>query len=212
MLDYLNVEKLGKLMKDTAINIPIIDDKGHWGTTTLDTCKHASIPTTPQPCGKSAKSSAQKKETPMRNDINLNLNVDHDYAPAPFNHESEARSHLQSRLYSVGFKHETALEKQFFIREPDGPKTVGEFKERIAKGEFSLDFGDKKDDDKVGYDENIRYVFSWRKPDQKKDRDGFNAAYEKLSEAQTKAGDVINVLPLEKGLEALREFEGWTLQ
>jgi len=178
----------------------------------LDCCEKAAVPCKPSSYDRLRNkiqahkaAQAQKKENTMRNDINVNLDV------AGTSQRNDARDHLIQRIDSIFYAKYSDLSEKFHLNPPKGPKTVGEFKERIEKGLFTLDFGDAKDEAKLSRYNDISHYFSWRTPDTQKDQEGFNAAEKKLEEAKTKATDDIYVLDAEKGLEALREFEAWTL-
>jgi hypothetical protein len=122
-----------------------------------------------------------------------------------YNKELDQKSHLQHRLCDIVEEKIDLLRDKYHLIEPTRPKTLKELKERLAKGEYTID--------NHGYSEDyecrpyLHDFFSWRtvEPDLK----GFEAAREKMEKAKTKVVDQI-YLSYEDGLAALQAFENET--
>jgi len=148
----------------------------------------------------------EHKEKNMRYDNTVSIAV----APAPDagnQTEKEQRRYLRSRLWSISSDKVEDFYKVFRLNDDAQPQTIKELKDRLASGMFVIR---GEDTDKiVGWNSGVNYI-RWRDPAKPEDQDGYDAAMKKLDEARQKAEDEITILPPEKGLEAVRAFEGTT--
>jgi hypothetical protein len=125
-----------------------------------------------------------------------------------YNMEVDQRNHLKRRLDLVYKDKNVALEKQFFIFEPEGPRTKDELTKCLASGGFSINesFFDKKGN--LDRWANPQVAISWRTEATQADMEGYEAAKKLLDKAYTDTKDAIIVKPLTDGLAALQAFEG----
>lgn len=124
----------------------------------------------------------------------------------------EKRRYLSIRLndiYSEKIRKE--LRPTFKMDEPPAPVTVDDFVNRVKAGEFTFPDHIVKEGLEDDSWQKLTHYISWRKPGEKPDEKGFNAAQEKLCKKVTEAHDIIKVLPIEKGYDALKAFESTTV-
>ncbi len=126
----------------------------------------------------------------------------HDYSNAQ---DAQQRNYLFDRLDTLASQKTAALRVDFNLTE-EAPKTLKEFLDRIKSGDITV----KEDrmDSKLGYASRALDFIVWRSPKKVADEAGFEKAKAALTEAKTKATDVIAVLSLKEGLDAVNAFEG----
>lgn len=121
------------------------------------------------------------------------------------------RDHLIVRLRNAKYKKERDAADVFNLYVYNSPKNFRELIAAIKDGKFQIDEKiAKKMDARIADGEPTGchspfYGIIWDGP--QKDEDGYQAFLTDMGTAYTKAKDEILVLPIEKGLEALRTFE-----
>lgn len=123
-----------------------------------------------------------------------------------YEREYEQHKYLKSRLADVVDDKREELREQFLIEWTDYPKTPAEFKQRVADGKFTWEFGNLKEDAELGY-HGIGEWFSWRT--QPADEKGYDVATEQLDKDATAVKDQA-MLSYEDGLRALQQLEAKT--
>jgi hypothetical protein len=130
---------------------------------------------------------------------------------APEDTEQSQRHYLGHRAYEISYAKKNELEKQFFIYEPDGPKTAQETADRLKAGLYTVKVPKTPDDDE---DEDFggfywRDVFSWRTPTTMPDKAGHKAAYEAFTKFYQDQLDIIRIASPADGLIALKALQDW---
>lgn len=125
--------------------------------------------------------------------------------------EIRKSNYLKMRLDSVAYDKSHEFNTIFFIDNDDAPVGPDEMLARIAAGKFVI----PRDEDADGKPINKfkRYherEILWRDPAKPADKNGRDAAQEKLDAAKAKTADSIMILPPEQGLAALQAFEAQT--
>lgn len=156
---------------------------------------------------KNAVNAQEKKETDMRNDISLSV-----ASIQARDLDIEARDRLLTRVTEIYWAKDKVLEDKYFISSPKGPKTLGELKERLAKGQFTIDGGSHKDDYELECWKSIDHWLSWRLKGQEKDQKGFDEAHKALKDLREKTKDQIYTSAPADGLKALQSFEAATIK
>ena len=127
------------------------------------------------------------------------------------NLEAEAKDHLFMRLKGAHGKWiwgdgDTKLRKAYglIVEEPKSPK---DFLDRIKNKQYTL-MSQEEFEKECDEDAPLCFWdwFSWRDPAVKEDREGYEAALRRVSEAFEKARDIIMVKSPEEGLKALHNF------
>lgn len=122
------------------------------------------------------------------------------------------RDYLENRLTRMGVGKEAELMNAFHITD-EYPKSLTEAVKRIREGAFKL-ITDEEMKARVKYDGDyfnnytLASIIDWRT--QEADKEGFDAAKAELKKASKEVLDVIKIMPVEQGLEALKAFEAKT--
>lgn len=121
--------------------------------------------------------------------------------------ETQQRVYLRNRLSSIYNEKNRKLRQEFGLEDDEEPKTLQETIDRLSSGKFTPRFDKKPEDIKVHGWMALQEYVRWHDPSVKADEDGYATAEKALSEAKTKATDVIIVKSPEDGLAALEAFE-----
>lgn len=146
---------------------------------------------------KAARATAVVQSPPMT------IQVDTDSKPDT---AQTQRSYLESRARDIWYNKSDEIAEQFFLREPPGPKTVSELKERLKKGLYTITEVDEDDDDDGFY---WRDVFSWRTAETQYDKAGYVAASKELNLFFDDIIDQIKILDPKEGLALLDDLKKW---
>lgn len=129
--------------------------------------------------------------------------------------DEEAKKYVARRALDVIEMKKEALRMKFRIGydyEVDllRPKTVQEAAERLAKGEFTVKGADKKDPVKYPYG-GLQDVFSWRTKETFEDKEGWEKAKADFATFYNPLLDEVRVFNAERGLEAFRKIEVYSV-
>lgn len=119
--------------------------------------------------------------------------------------ELKQLSYLKKRLYDVETAHKNKNRDRFHLDSPRGPRTIKEARELLMSGQFSFDW--EGDEDKVIPHASPLCYFSWRKPGEKEDFEGWTAFKEQLKKDVTDVEDTIMVKSADEALEAIKALE-----
>jgi len=129
-------------------------------------------------------------------------------APPAETDAEKQRRFLGQRVIEVSCEKVSDLRKQFKIDDSGfRPRTAQEALARLTAGGFTIRGSDKTDP--VPY-RGLDYHFSWRGPDDKADRAGYDAAYAEMSKLMSDSLDKIRVADPKDGLTILEAFKDWT--
>lgn len=120
--------------------------------------------------------------------------------------ELKQLSYLKKRLYDVENAQKNKNRGRFHLDTPRGPRTIKEARELLTSGQFTFHW--EGDEDKVmsSHDSPFCY-FSWRKPGEKEDLEGWKAFKKQLEKDVTDVEDTIMVKSPEEALEAIKALE-----
>jgi hypothetical protein len=122
--------------------------------------------------------------------------------------EDKQRKYLEGRVFDVWYKLRSDLLKQFYIYEPEGPKSAKELAERLKKGLYTIDMDEEDGESDDWFHWNSH--FSWRTPETQSDRKGYDEAMAKLDKFHQNVMDTVKIGSPADGLQALKDFEAWT--
>jgi len=117
---------------------------------------------------------------------------------------AQQKNYLASRLDTLKWQKADELRAPYGLKDDDAPQSFDELLERLDKGRYVI--SDEKRKLKYGWYDAMCYV-EWRDPAIKKDREGYDAAVEKVEAAALKVKDIIVVKSLDDGLAAVEAFE-----
>lgn len=129
---------------------------------------------------------------------------DDDFCSHPQSDESKQRMYLENRLSGITSEKRADAYKAFGLQNDAAPTNAEDLIKRIKEGKFTYD----EKAAGTGW-RNIFSGITWRDPDLKEDKAGFEAYEEKLYAERTKALDAIKIAPPADGLKALQAFEAW---
>lgn len=120
--------------------------------------------------------------------------------------ELKQLAYLKNRLYSVESAQKNKNRGRFHLDTPRGPSTFKEARELLTSGQFSFSWeGDENKVLPLGV--SPLCYFSWRKPDEKEDLEGWTAFKEQLKKDVTDVEDTIMVKSADEALEAIKALE-----
>lgn len=162
---------------------------------------YAATPKVPKGCGEACQPIQNKKE----NNMGYANTAAVRYTDESFNQEKAAREHMEDRLYGAYHTKQDDLRTKFHMR-PVEINTIKELKDALANGTIIVYAEHLKDDHSISWGWGDYLTAK----DKDRDEAGYKLADGLLDTAFTKAKDTIKVLPVDKGLEALQQFEAAT--